>query len=440
MVTASHNPAAYNGYKVYWENGAQLSAPHDVEIAGTIARDASVLALPRLTRPAARAAGLWQSLTGLEDSYLRGLAARLGAPPSPRLTPSVAYTALHGVGEPLARAALQLAGVTAIESVLEQAEPDPDFPSVRFPNPEEPGTTERVLALAERTGATLALANDPDADRLAAMARTNDGTLAALSGNELGLLLCDYLLQQAPRDGRNLIVTTLVSTPLAAAVARDHAARLEVTLTGFKWIVGRALELERAGFRFVLGFEEAIGYCIGDLVRDKDGIAAAAHVARMSEWYAARSVDQTSAAASPPPSLHAALEALYRKHGLIESSQVSLAVPPSAAALDQLQRRLQQLRTQPLTQLAGLTVSARRDLLDAEARAQPDWPPTDMLCFELEDRHRVTIRPSGTEPKIKVYIDCAARLSTQDSLGAVRDQLAEVATQIADDLRQRLGF
>jgi phosphomannomutase len=313
---------------------------------------------------------------------------------------------------------------------------------VSFPNPEEPGTTDRVLALAERQGATLALANDPDADRLAVAARTSEGTMAALSGNELGLLLSDYLLRRAPGDGRNLIVTTLVSTPLAAAIAREHGARLEVTLTGFKWIVGRALALERQGFRFVLGFEEAIGYCIGDLVRDKDGIAAAAHVARMSEWYASHAAGSAGAGTDQPggASLHAALEDLYRKHGLVVSSQVSLAVPPTASALDQLQRRLQQLRTQPLTHIAGLAVSARRDLLDARARPEPEWPATDLLVFELEDQHRVTIRPSGTEPKIKVYIDCAARLRAEQSLARRRDELRQLATQIADDLRDRLGF
>ena len=282
MITASHNPAAYNGYKVYWEDGAQLNAPHDAEIARRIEASPQVLALPRLTRAQAEAQGRLHSLDTLFEQYLRDLELALGPAPSKRAMPRIAYTAMHGVGERFARASLARAGVTELESVAEQAQPDPQFPTVRFPNPEEPGALDRVLALAAHTRADLVLANDPDADRLAAAVTTPAG-LRALTGNELGVLLCDYLLERAPRDGKNVIVTTIVSTPLAARIAQAHGARCAITLTGFKWIIQRAGQLTQSGLRCVLGFEEALGYCIGDLVRDKDGIAGAAHVARMAE-------------------------------------------------------------------------------------------------------------------------------------------------------------
>lgn len=424
MITASHNPAAYNGYKVYWENGAQLNSPHDRAIAQTAAQidaDGAVLDWPRLPLTAARERGLWFTLAGLDRVYLDDLQAQLA--PSAGAMPSVAYTALHGVGESLARAALSGAGVTELSSVTEQAQPDPDFPTVRFPNPEEDGALDLVLALAQRNHAQLVIANDPDADRLAVAARTCTGALQTLTGNELGVLLCDYLLERAPRDGKNSIITTIVSTPLAAKVAQAHGARAEITLTGFKWIVARALELEREGYRNVLGFEEALGYNIGALVRDKDGVAAAAHVARMVSAYAADG-----------GTLHSALERIYRQHGCHESEQRSFPVS-SAAVRTELTQRIQALRDQPPTQLAGLAVTSYRDLLLPSA-----LPASDVLIYELAHAHRVIIRPSGTEPKLKLYLDCSAPLADSDELAALRTRLRQLIDRVATDVRARLGL
>ena len=531
MITASHNPAAYNGYKVYWEDGAQLNTPHDAEIARRIAAGPAALTLPRLAPADARAQARLRSLAPLVERYLSALERELGpaaatrsqlaatdlaaqsglapdgppldrspsaleralgpaattpaplaaadpaaqpglppdAPPRDRspqpldralgpaattpapliaadpaaqpglspdapplhgaldgaggAMPRVAYSALHGVGEPFARAALARAGVTEVVSVAEQAEPDPDFPTVRFPNPEEPGALDRLLALAAHSGVDLALANDPDADRLAAAIPTPTGW-RALTGNELGVLLCDYLLERAPRDGKNLVVTTIVSTPLTARVAATHGAQLAITLTGFKWIVRRARELASTGLRPVLGFEEALGYCIGDLVRDKDGIAGAAHVARMAAWHAARG-----------HTLHEALEALYRRHGLFESRQISLALS-SHEQMQALSARLAALRGNPPAQLAGLPVTGCRDLLHAPP---PDLPPSDVFGFELAHAHRITIRPSGTEPKLKIYLDLGQQLTAAEPLNAARAQLDELARRINEDLRERLS-
>jgi phosphomannomutase len=423
MITASHNPAVYNGYKVYWADGAQLNAPHDRAIAQRVAIGPSVRNLPRRSVEEARAAGLWHSLLELETRYVEALLLALGEPASPFI-PRIAYTALHGVGERLARRTLVAAGMSLVESVREQAEPDPDFPSVRFPNPEEPGAMDRVLQLADHTQAELALANDPDADRLAVAVRTRAGTMVTLTGNELGVLLCDYLLARAPRDGRNVIVTTLVSTPLAAAIAAAHGARSAITLTGFKWIVRRARELEQQGLRCVLGFEEALGYCIGELVRDKDGIAAAAYVARMSQWHASRG-----------STLHEALEDLYRQHGLFDSRQVSLSLQTDASVAP-LRERIADLRSEPPTRIAGLTVTHYQDLLRPDT--EPALPPSDVLRFELEHAHRVTIRPSGTEPKLKIYLDCSQQLAASADLPNARTQLHGLSEHIAQAVRELL--
>jgi phosphomannomutase len=325
--------------------------------------------------------------------------------------PRVAYSALHGVGEPLARAALQLAGVDDLASVAEQATPNPDFPTVRFPNPEEPGALDRLLKLARETRADLALANDPDADRLAAAVLTPSGEPCALNGNELGALLCDYLLALTPNapDSRRLIVTTIVTSPLAERIARAHGARVEITLTGFKWIVRRALELSAQGWQFVLGFEEALGYCVGDLVRDKDGIGAAAHVAQMARWHAShgRSVWQ-------------ALEALYVRHGLWKSRQVSIGLSDPAQT-QQLHRQLEQLRKQPPSHIAELAVSEVRDLLYGPN--PEDLPESDVCILQLEAGQRVAIRPSGTEPKLKLYLDCTEPVAHREALGAAHLKL-----------------
>jgi phosphomannomutase len=428
MITASHNPAAYNGYKVYLADGAQLGEPHDAHIAQAILACGPVLALPRMTRQAAQAAGRLRSLTQIDARYLSGLRAQLRPqPPQPELR--VAYTAMHGVGERLARAALQVAGVRELHSVAAQAEPDPGFPTVAFPNPEEPGAMDMLLALASDMRADLAIANDPDADRLALAARSPTSGMQMLSGNEVGILLADYLLTHSPADGKSLVVSSIASTPLVGRIAHAHGARWETTLTGFKWIVQRGLELhEREGLRFVLGFEEALGYCIGTLVHDKDGIAGAAHAVRMAAWHAARGA-----------SLHEALETLYRRHGLFESRQRAITLS-GQAGLTKLRASMQRLRTQPPIRIADRPVTSRLDLLDPEAgRVQgtahrpTSLPRSDVLSFELEGAHRVTIRPSGTEPKLKIYLDCMTALAPDESLLAARRRVQAIMDEIEHD-------
>jgi phosphomannomutase len=428
MITASHNPAAYNGYKVYLHDGAQLRQPHDAGIAQAIHRVGPALALPRLSRERARISGLLRALEGVEERYLASLASELAAlsPASAGTGLSVAYTALHGVGAALARKALALAGVEQLHVVAGQAEPDAAFPSVAFPNPEEPGAMDAVLELANARHCDLAIANDPDADRVAVAARAADGGMRVLSGNALGVLLADHLLSHAPQDGKNLLVSTIVTTPMVGRIARAHGARWETTLTGFKWILPRALELEaQQGLRLVLGFEEALGYCVGTRVRDKDGIAAAAHVVRMAAEHAAHG-----------RSLHDALDALYRRHGLFESRQLSINLP-GAGGRARIEACMAKLRAEPPASIAGRPVSAVLDLLADDPTAA--LPKSDVIRIELDGAQRITVRPSGTEPKLKIYLDCVAEVAENETLSAARARAEQCAEQLSLGIRALLG-
>ena len=427
MITASHNPASDNGYKIYLGNGAQIIAPQDRALAATMRAIPSLRALPRLDRAERLAAGRERAFGAeLHVRYLDAIAREQpGRVPADRKAPlRIAYTALHGVGERLARAALARAGFDDVHSVAEQAEPDPDFPTVAFPNPEEPGALDRALALGERAGAALVIANDPDADRLALAARDASGRLRALSGNQTGALLAEYLLSaraEGEGGGEALVLASIVSSPLLAKIAAAHGARFESTLTGFKWICNRAIERERTqGLRFVIGVEEALGYAIGTAVRDKDGIAAAVVAAQLAAELAARG--QT---------LFDLLDALARRHGVHASGQRSLRL----SGVDGLARGralLQALRREPPRALGRYAVTAVRDLLvPAPAGAPGALPPSDLLIFDLAGEHRVCIRPSGTEPKLKLYLDVHESVAPDEPVDAARTRAAATLTELA---------
>lgn len=436
MITASHNPAPDNGYKIYGDNGAQITAPHDVELAERMRAIASLRALRRLGAEERRVVGFERPIGAeLAERYLDVTwGERLGRVPGDRKTGKIehgqegegegegedeqagvmglriAYTALHGVGERVARAALARAGFEDVHSVREQADPDPDFPTVAFPNPEEPGALDRVLALAERVGADLVIANDPDADRLALAARDRVGTMHVLSGNETGALLAEHLLATWRDDRQALIVASIVSSPLIAEIAAAHSARFEATLTGFKWICNRAIELERERtLRCALGVEEALGYALGTAVRDKDGIAAAVVAARLAASLQARG-----------ETLCDLLDALHARHGVHVSGQRSLRLP-GAGGLARGQALMTALRREPPHELAGLQLSAVRDLLaSSEHDGAPALPRSDLLIYTLEGGQRVAIRPSGTEPKIKVYLDVREPVAADEPIANAR--------------------
>jgi len=381
MITASHNPPADNGYKLYLDDGAQIIPPADAEIEAAIQ---GLGPLSRIPLAGPDSPLIIRYGDEIARAYLDAVCALSPAPPGAAWLRFV-YTPLHGVAAPIALRAFEQAGFTAPDIVTAQAEPDPDFPTVAFPNPEEPGALDLALAQARRSGADLVLANDPDGDRLAVAVPDPDapGGWRTLTGDQVGALLGAYLLARSPDEpdpGRRLVVSTVVSSTLLSRIAAAAGAQYAQTLTGFKWIV-RAGE-HHPDTRFVFGYEEALGYAIGEVVRDKDGIGAALAVLGL----AAR-------ARSGGESLLDAYDALEAKHGVHLTSQLTVITD---APLDIMAR----LRAEAPRDFAGASVLSVDDLTGGT------WalPSADVLRYQLAGA-RVVIRPSGTEPKIKAYLE-----------------------------------
>jgi phosphomannomutase len=433
MITASHNPARDNGYKAYFENGAQIIPPHDSAIAAAMQKIVSVAALPRVSAPERVARKLQTSLgAALERRYLDGVLALSSGRCAHATGLRIAYTALHGVGERFARAALAQAGFSDVHSVLEQAEPNPDFPTVAFPNPEEKGAMDRVLALGERVGADLVLANDPDADRLAVAARAHDGKLRALTGNQVGVLLAEHALGGSDDlEADRAVLSSIVSTPMIAQIARAHGAHWEPTLTGFKWICNRALELEHErGARFVLGFEEALGYSLGTLVRDKDGISSAVAAACLAAKLKAEG-----------RTLFDLLDELFARHGVHLSSQVSIRLEGADGA-ERREALMTAARASAPVELAGRKLTGTLDLATGATTGKPSFalalPKSDVLFWELEGGQRIIVRPSGTEPKIKLYLDVREPVAHGEPVAAARARAEATLEALATALRERM--
>ncbi|HET6687663.1 MAG TPA: phospho-sugar mutase [Jiangellaceae bacterium] len=378
VVTASHNPPQDNGYKVFLGDGSQIVAPADVEISAEIEAVGTVESIPR-------AEFGWETLDDtVVDAYVQRVAS-VALPDGPRDL-RIVYTPLHGCGGEVMRRAMQATGFPAPEAVSEQAAPDPDFPTVAFPNPEEPGAIDLAMSLAQREEADLIIANDPDADRCAVGAPMPAGW-RMLTGDEVGALLATHLIAREP-GLTGVFACSIVSSSLLGKIAGRHGLGYAETLTGFKWI-GRI-----EGLRF--GYEEALGYCVDpDAVRDKDGISAAILVAEL----AAR-------LRSEGRGLSDALDDIARGYGLHATGQLSVRVE-DLLLIDEVMRAL---RTSPPTILGGRTVEAVEDLADGVG----GLPPTEGLRFLLDAGARVIVRPSGTEPKIKCYLEVIVPASDGD--------------------------
>jgi phosphomannomutase len=474
MITASHNPRTDNGYKLYLSDGAQVIPPVDADIEARIVALSSLLDIPtapldspfiirhggevadaylsaitgRDAQPERRAGGTWPSGTAGREP-----AVSAGREPADPHALRVVYTPMHGVAGDLLLRAVQQAGFPRPHVVTVQAQPDPDFPTAAFPNPEEPTALTLALADAKALDADLVLANDPDGDRLAVAVPEpdtrrkhrdlpgtgilEDGRWRILTGDQVGALLGAYLLAQdqraAPRPapgrpaGQPLVATTIVSSTMLSKIAAKAGAAYRETLTGFKWIA-RAGDTA-PGTRFVFGYEEAIGYTAGTAVRDKDGIGAAVAFLRLA-----------TDAARAGQSVLDLYDDLEREHGVHLTSALSLHVAGTAEVM-------RRLRTTPPASLGGQDVDASTDYSNAPAGgdggAPPrgttvgGLPPSDVLSFQI-GQDRVVIRPSGTEPKIKAYIEVvepvpaggltAARLTAQRRLHPLRESVNALLT------------
>ncbi|MER5886919.1 phospho-sugar mutase [Streptomyces sp. NPDC001941] len=403
-VTASHNPPRDNGYKVYLGDGSQIVPPADAEIAAEI--DA-VASLHDVARPESG----WETLG---DEVLAAYLERTDAvltDGSPR-TARVVYTAMHGVGKDVLLAAFERAGFPVPELVAEQAEPDPAFPTVAFPNPEEPGAMDLAFARARAVRPDVVIANDPDADRCA-VAVPHDGDWRMLRGDEVGALLGAHLVH---KGATGVFAESIVSSSLLGRIAAAARLGYEETLTGFKWIA------RVEGLRY--GYEEALGYCVDPQgVRDKDGITAALLVTELASELKEQGRTLTDL-----------LDDLAVEHGLHATDQLSVRVEDLGVIADAMAA----LRANPPAKLAGLTVATAEDL----TKGTESLPPTDGLRYYLEGefRARVIVRPSGTEPKLKCYLEVVVPVADASELEAARAKGAGVLDAIKRDLSAAAGI
>ncbi|WP_149547316.1 phospho-sugar mutase [Streptomyces marokkonensis] len=400
-VTASHNPPRDNGYKVYLGDGSQIVPPADAEIAAEIDAVASLTTVPRPTEG-------WETL---DDTVLDAYLARTThvlAENSPRTARTV-YTAMHGVGKDTLLAAFERAGFPAPALVTEQADPDPEFPTVAFPNPEEPGAMDLAFAKARETGPDLVIANDPDADRCAA-AVWDGADWRMLRGDEVGALLAAHLVR---RGATGTFAESIVSSSLLGRIAEKAGLPYEETLTGFKWIA------RVEGLRY--GYEEALGYCVDpDGVRDKDGITAALLLTELA-----------SELKEDGRTLLDLLDDLAVEHGLHATDQLSVRVKDLGLIASAMRR----LREQPPTELAGLRVTRAEDLTEGTEKL----PPTDGLRYTLEGA-RVIVRPSGTEPKLKCYLEVVVPVAARAGLPEARTRATALLGRIKQDLSEAAGI
>jgi len=413
MITASHNPARDNGFKVYGADGCQITDEAAAAITGWIEK-AEYTALEWLSAQEAESRGLLHTIprSVYDDFVERTLACRVRRPALTNKLRLV-YTPLHGTGlQPVHDVLGRMPGID-VEFVAEQCAPDGRFPTCPIPNPERKETLAPAIDFARQKGADLLIATDPDCDRVGVAVRLRDGEYRILSGNEVGLLLLEYILSHKKlRGGRApVVIKTIVTSDLAFAIARAYGARVVEVLTGFKYIGEVIGRMEAAGEKddFVFGFEESCGYLAGTHVRDKDGVMACMLVAEMAQSFAARGI-----------TLDAAIQALYHAYGYMGTRLLNFTVE-DALPMEAMKGMTGKLRANPPARLGSRPVAAVKDYL----AGMDGLPASDILSFENQDGGKAIVRPSGTEPKVKVYLSAkgANERDVQAELGQMKTQV-----------------
>ena len=407
-ITASHNPPEYNGYKVYWEDGAQFTPPHDKGVTEEVLAIEDLSTVKTTDEASATAAGLYQVIgQEIDDKYIAQVKAQVvnqKAIDEMQDQITIVYTPLHGTGNIPARRVMKEIGFTHVYVVPEQELPNGDFPTVSYPNPEAKEAFELGLKLAKEKDADLVLATDPDADRLGVYVKdTKSGEYIPLTGNMSGSLLCEYVLSQKqaagkiPADGQ--VVKSIVSTNLIDAVAKSYGAELIEVLTGFKWIGKQILKNETTGYgTYLFGMEESYGCLIGTYARDKDAISATAALCEAAAYYKQKGM-----------TLWDAMIAMYEKYGYYKDAVKAIGLS-GIEGLAKIQSIMETLRNNTPTEVGGYKVTSARDYkLDtiknmATGEVKPTGlPSSNVLYYDLEDGAWICVRPSGTEPKIKFY-------------------------------------
>lgn len=454
VITASHNPKEYNGYKVYWSDGAQVVPPHDRGIIAEV-REVTSMAQVQLAdfEQAVRKDQIHLIGETLDRLYIDALSAvrlrkELADERGDNLR--IVYTPLHGTGIKVVPSALRSWGFFDVHVVKEQAEPDGNFPTTKSPNPEERVAMELALALAKEVKADIVLATDPDADRLGIAVRHNDD-YTLLTGNQLGSLLawyvCSTLREQHRLPSNGVIIKTIVSTKLAEAIAKDFGVAVENCLTGFKYIGALIRQYEEEGTpeapskTFLFGFEESYGYLAGTHARDKDSVVAACLTAEMALWAKEQGL-----------TLVEVLYDLFARYGVYLESQLSKTMP-GITGMQQIAHLMQSLRTAPPTAFAGVAVEAvtdidsdsRLDLSSGKRSRGPGLPRSNVLIFELADGSQIIARPSGTEPKVKFYfmvvdreaVPMSGRDEVAQRVGKCQEKLAAFMKEVEHLIAER---
>ena len=407
-VTASHNPKEYNGYKVYWEDGAQLPPRHADAIAKRLEEIDIFNDIKTMPYDEAVSAGLIEVLGAeTDEKFLSNVMAQVNDPETVAKvadTFKLVYTPFHGTGHKLIPEALRRMGIKQLICVPEQMVIDGNFPTVVSPNPENPEGFYLAVDIAKKEGADFILGSDPDADRVGIMVRTKDGEFKVISGNQTGVLLLDYLIGAMKRSGKlpekPVALKTIVTTEMARKVAEVNGLQSYDTFTGFKFLAEKKDKLENAGEgKVIFAYEESYGYMLGDYVRDKDAVTASLMLTEMAAWYAAKGM-----------TLADALDALYEKYGYYAEKTFNL-VMPGLDGLKDMAKLMKQLREAPPAEISGVKVDVFKDYQDGSVTDNATGEKTTMelsgsnvLRFEMADGTSVIVRPSGTEPKIKVYI------------------------------------
>ena len=409
MITASHNPPKYNGYKVYWDDGAQIVEPRDKEIIAKVRAVESFSEIKEISKEEAIEKGLFNVIgTEMDDEYISVLKSKILNPEIVKEQGKklkVVYTPLHGTGNTIAGRLFKEIGMENVYVVPEQRDPDGEFPTVSYPNPEDKAAFKLALELAKKEDADVILATDPDADRLGIFAKdAKTGEYMEYTGNMSALLIAEYRIEQMkekgilPEDG--MFITTIVSSDLAKAIAKYYNLECIEVLTGFKNI-GRIMrqEEEKNGMKYVFGFEESYGCLIGDYARDKDGIAAVMALCEAACYYASKG-----------KTLWDAMEDIYKKYGYYKEAQVSI-VMEGAEGAEKIKEMMTNMRNTPVEKIGEYKVLTFKDVekdyvkdMVTGEESKTGLPKSNVLYYALEDNNWCCVRPSGTEPKIKLYM------------------------------------
>ncbi|MDD6291840.1 MAG: phospho-sugar mutase [Lachnospiraceae bacterium] len=408
VITASHNPREYNGYKVYWEDGAQITPPHDKNILAEVAKVTSFEQVKTMDKEAAKTAGLYQVIGAeLDDKYMEQLKKQSIHPEIIKAVAKdikIVYTPLHGTGNLPVRRVLKELGFENVYVVPEQEKPDGNFPTVSYPNPESPKAFKLALALAKEVDADIVLATDPDADRLGVYAKdTTTGEYVSFTGNMSGMLIAEYILRERKATGtlpeNGALVETIVTTDMAKVIAKDYGVKLIEVLTGFKFI-GEQIKLfeQQHTYEYVFGLEESYGCLAGTYARDKDACVAVMMLCEVASWCKQKGM-----------TLWDAMVDLYEKYGFYKEGLETMTLKGMDGAA-QIQAMMTKMRENPPKQIGSHAVIALRDYqndvrteLATGKTESTGLPNSNVLYYELSDGAWCCVRPSGTEPKIKFY-------------------------------------